>query len=305
MGRSEGDFKHLLDTNADQNIGNSTVLQPQAGSGGTVIPQTNPARLLQLTGPSQKGQTTSVVFTASRIVGADNPNPGYAGPVTGIVEFGNGARFTRVEFDVPLGPYVGLFTGSNPATEPQDGGTVITVPTGVLRAYTRYDNLLIQPIVGTSPPSSMATALGVPFYGPGGPITTGTLSNRAPAEPVLTKAMASYYTRHCAKLYKTNYLYVETIGSAQVLLPAIYCIPAFAKSVKVLRYNLSTFTMPSMTVQLFDNIHVLEQVVIPAGASPTIEISGFESAISIAPTTSTGPNADAVNILALCYEIGL
>jgi hypothetical protein len=303
MGRSEGDFKHLLDTNADQNIGNSTVLQPQAGSGGTVIPQTNPARLLQLTGPSQKGQTTSVVFTASRIVGADNPNPGYAGPVTGIVEFGNGARFTRVEFDVPLGPYVGLFTGANAATEPQDGGTVITVPTGVLRAYVRYDNLLIQPILGTIA-ESLASALGVTFVGPGGPVIGGPVPGGT--EPILAKAMASYYTRHWAKLWKTNYLYIGAPGVLPQVIPgAEYCVPPFAKSVKVQRYNLTTSIMPSMTIVLLDNKNVLEQFVIAAGTSPTIELSGFETTILIQSTTTTGPNADAVTTLALCYEIGL
>ena len=90
----------------------------------------------------------SIVFTAARVVGASNPNPGYAGPITGLVEFGNGGRFTRVEFDVPLGPYLGTFQGAAVASEPQDGGVIVTVPTGVLRAYARYDNLLVQPILG-------------------------------------------------------------------------------------------------------------------------------------------------------------
>ena len=87
------DPKHLLDTLADQNIGNGFVLQPQAG-GATVIPQNSAnsasyERILVLTGPSSTGQTTSVVLTASRIVGPNNPYPGFPGPITGIIEFGN------------------------------------------------------------------------------------------------------------------------------------------------------------------------------------------------------------------------
>jgi hypothetical protein len=50
MGHSEGDFKHLLDTNAEQNIGNGKIVLPQAGAA-TVIPQTNPERFLMLSGP--------------------------------------------------------------------------------------------------------------------------------------------------------------------------------------------------------------------------------------------------------------
>ena len=191
MGRREGDFQHLLDTNADQNIGNSALLQPQPGSVATTIPATNPARILQLNGPSKTAQTVSIVFTASRIVGQDNPNPGYAGPITGILEFGNGGRFTKIEFDVPVGPFLGNFQGAAASSEPQDGGVIVTVPSGVLRAYARYDNLLVQPALGL-PTQSTAQLLGVPFVGPGGPVAP-TSPSPAPAEPVLVKAMAAYY----------------------------------------------------------------------------------------------------------------
>jgi len=65
MGRPQAEPKHLLDTPADNNIGNSVLLYPQAVAPGatdwgTVIPQTNPQRVLVLTGPSQRGQTTTV-----------------------------------------------------------------------------------------------------------------------------------------------------------------------------------------------------------------------------------------------------
>src|SRR5271157_1896161 len=150
--------QHLLD-NAEQNIGNSVVLQPQVGPGGplvpslTTIPETNPARILDLSGPSEKGQTTTVVMTAARILGAANPNPGLPGPITGIIEFGNGGRFSRIEFDIPIGPFAGSLTMASSAVEPQDGCAIVTVPTSVLRAYARYDNLLIAPVLGTGSPA--------------------------------------------------------------------------------------------------------------------------------------------------------
>lgn len=89
MFRPTREPRHLLDTLADQNIGNGVIVRPQL-TGATVIPQTNPDRVLMLSGPSGSGQTTSVAITASRIVGAENPNPGYPGPITAVVEFGKG-----------------------------------------------------------------------------------------------------------------------------------------------------------------------------------------------------------------------
>ena len=284
--------QHLLDTDADQNIGNSALLQPQQGAAATTIPNTNPDRILQLSGPSKRAQTTSIVFTASRVVGANNPNPGYAGPITGILEFGNGGRFTKVEFDVPLGPFLGTFQGAAAASEPQDGGVIVTVPTGVLRAYARYDNLLIQPLLGTAG-LSMAQVLMVPFVGPGGPILPP--GNAAPAEPVLIKAMAAYYTRRSAKVYKTQYCYVGAPGTPSQVIPNItVCIPAFARSVKVLRNPITA----SLTLRLYDGINQLDEIAVASGPSPTIEIVGTETIINIPPS-------DPINFLALCYEIGI
>ena len=306
MGRQLHDSKHLLDTDADQNIGNSVLLQPQQGAAATTIPNTNPDRILQLSGPSKVAQMTSIVFTASRVVGASNPNPGYAGPITGILEFGNGGRFTRVEFDVPLGPFLGTLQGAAASSEPQDGGVIVTVPTGVLRAYARYDNLLIQPILNL-PTQSMAQNLGVPFVGPGGPILPpAPPAQIAPAEPVLVKAMAAYYTRRSAKAYKTQYCYVGSPGTLPQnmpgggvpgLSPGVYCIPAFARSVKLLRIPFTA----SLTIGLFDGIHQLDQTVIPSGPSPTIDLVGTETVIQVQSTTL----ADNVVMLALCYEIGI
>jgi hypothetical protein len=303
----------LLDTTAEQNIGNSVILQPQNGSGsvgGTVVPQTNPDRILQLIGPSRTAQTTSVVFTAARLTGyANNPSPGWAGPVTGIIEFGNGGRSTRVELDVPVGPYIGALQGASSNTEPQDGGVVVTVPTGVIRAYARYDNRLIQPILGSNPPQSLAQALVVPFVGPGGPVAVNAGPLFAyPAEPILVKAMAAYYTRHFAKLYKTQYCYASAVGEAQIFIDpdynqALYCVPAFARSVRVLRYPMTS----AMVVRLYDglycdpNIRPLDEISVAASTSPTIDLVGNMNLISVASATAT----DTVKSLALCYEIGL
>ena len=300
MGRSEGDFKHLLDTNADQNIGNGKIIQPQAG-GATVIPQTNPERLLMLSGPSKAGQTTSIVLTASRIVGANNPNPGFPGPITGIIEFGNGGQFTRVEVDIPIGPFVGTQTSPAPASEPQDGGTIVTVPTGVLRVYARYDNQLVQPVLEPLT-RSLAQLNGVAFKGPGGP--TGLGNNVFPPEPVLVKAMAAYFSRHTSKAYRTHYCYLgnsafPNIPNVPIVLgplgtSGVFCIPAFARSLKIFHMPIST----AFIVTLSDNMgNQLDQLSSSGGTIPVIPLIGTETVVTII--------GGLTEFLALSYEIGV
>ena len=315
MGRNTtSDNSRLLD-NAEQNIGNSAIILPQVGNV-TPFLQTNPQRLLQLSGGSASGQTTSVIFTASRIVGAENPNPGYAGPITGVVEFGSGGRSTRVEVDVPVGPFVGTINRALDASEPQDGGTIVTVPTSVLRAYLRYDNLFIQPILSSVSPPLMLWQLNNATLpqGPGGPIhSTFDPYPLVPAEPVLGKAMSAYYTRHWSAAYKTQYLFVgaydagtglfQTIPVGQqflhLLLPVTFSLPAFTKSVKVLRWPLTT----NITVQLLNGIQEVDQVNIVSGTTaPTIPVIGHENIISLRSVT---PATDLVSFLALCCEIGI
>ena len=304
---------------AEQNLGNSTTLVPKnptptaAGIPITVIPETNPARILDFTGGSAVAQTISVIMTASRIVGADNPNPGYAGPVTGIVEFGNGGRFTRVEFDIPVGPYIGYFIQAANAIDPQAGGTIITVPTSVVRAYARYDNLLLAPLLNSSPTITLAQLTSRPTWGPGGPRATlappYTLihqPNPILAEPLLIQAMAAYFTRPRAKAYKTLYLYASNpfvpaatpiIGSGSPY--AYWCLPPFAKTVKILREPITT----TLDVVIRDGTQTIDQYVVAAGSSaPEIEVQGQATIIGIASRDLTN---DQVNFLALACEVGV
>jgi hypothetical protein len=324
MGREINEPTHLLD-NAEQNLGNSVIVAPQARNPptqlATTIRQTNPPRILQLSGPSTKGQTTSIVVTASRLNTNQNPYPGYPGPITGIVAFGNGGQFTTVEFDVPIGSFIGDLTNPVPASEPRDGGSIITVPTGVLRVYTRYDNLLIEPLLSTNGLVMLADVQGVDRQGPGGPVSLpiGPPPVVLPAEPVLTRAMAAYFSRHFSRAYKTLYCYVGSPAAlgptpaivssrlAPALSPALYCLPAFAQSIKILRQPATA----SLIVSLYDGCSNpgstgggIEQYTVAAGAaSPTIPIVGQERIVGVQSAT-----ADAVNrvtYLAIACEVGV
>jgi hypothetical protein len=315
MGRNTTADKTPLLTDAEQNIGNSSVVLPQPGSVGTCIPQTNPPRILNLSaGGSAAGQTLTVTFTLSRIIQSDlNPYPGFPGPVTGVLEYGNGGRSTRIEFDLTVGPFAGRLDVASQAIEPQDGVVSVTVPTGVLRAYARYDNLLLAPVLGTDPPASLAQLSGVAPVGPGGPVyvtnPAGGPDLLVDPEPVLVKAMAAYFTKPHAKVYKTIWCYC----SPQIAAPpavqvrsnfivggfanfAFYSLPAFTRKVKILRFPTSV----GLAVLLHNGIRPVDFITIPGGATAAeINVIGDENIIGI----SSSP--DVVTMLALVCEIGI
>jgi hypothetical protein len=308
---------------ADQNIGNSSIVHPQAGTEGTVIPQTNPPRILNLAaGGSAAGQTLSVVFAASRIIkSAENPEPGFAGPLTGVVEYGNGGRFTRVELDVPVGPFAGSINEASTALEPQDGLVTITLPTSALRAYVRYDNLLLAPLLGTDPPASHAEVSGVSIVGPGGPVVVfdpADPDNPAAnftieAEPVLVKVMAAYFAKPHARVYKTLncYLSEETLNPAPTAIRigtpsaspiagypgyAFWALPAFTKRVKIQRFPNDT----ALDVLLHDGIRPVDYIQIAGGSTPPeFKVVGGANIIGITSGEGT------VTMLKLVCEIGI
>ena len=307
--------KHLLDIPAEQNIGNGVIVQPQAGPP-TVIPQTNPDRILMLSGPSGSGQTTSIVLTVARIVGASNPNPGFPGPITGVLEFGNGGRDTKIEVDLAVGPFSGTISQASNAVEPQDGVTIVTLPTGVLRVYARYDNQLLAPVLGTGG-QSHAQWSGKPIIGPGGPITLANSPSppptiTVPAEPVLVKAMAAYYAKARSRVYRTLNCYLSTdiapvsiqVGTPPIQIVsgfpgtyfAFYALPAGTRSVKILRFPDTS----AMTVLLHDGIRPVDYIQIPSGpTAPVIDVIGNENIIGL--TSGSNP----ITMLKLVCEIGI
>ncbi len=189
-----GKVKNRLLDDADNNIGNVTISYPSLTP--DTHPQTNPPRILALDAESPTAQMMTVVLT-NRFL-SDPPPPfnlppynngtALGGPIVGIIEFGNGSTFTRVEVDVPLGPV--LLNGS----DPQDGVTLVSVPAGTLRVYARNDgNLIPYDIYG----AGMGGLYGVPDL----PISTGPV-------PTSVGAQVDYFTRASIKApTRTVYYY--------------------------------------------------------------------------------------------------
>ena len=206
---------------------------------------------------------------------------GVGGPVTGIIEMGNGTQSTRVEFDIPIGPYLGNPRAVLAGSEPQDSGAVVQVPTGIVRAYARYDNAYVTPDIN-----------GYAFGGPGSPAFplfpgAGPFApNLGTPIPLNVKAYAAYYGRHFSRLYKTQYLYVGNattpVSFTSIGIGPTYAIPAFAKSVQVI-----PVPAVSLTIQLIDTIPYgsnaankspfVERYVITAGTYPVFAIAGNDN----------------------------
>jgi hypothetical protein len=300
--RSGKSGMRLLDDN-ENNVGNATTLSPEilpAGLDFTANKQASPPRILNLTAESKTGQSVTIVITAARQLN----QLGSAGPVTGIVEFGNGTQNTRIEFDVPIGPYTGNIFAVTPGTQPEDSGAVIQVPTGIVRAYARYDDAYITPQLqgyAFGGPGSGSFPLG-PGFGPFGPtFPTIIFGAPIPPAPLFIKAFANYFGRHHSKLYKTLYLYTgDRAGINQALFndggtPCIYSIPPFAKTIQVVRAPNTS----AMTLQLSDQI-IFEKYSIPSGPSPIIPITGNQNTFTL---ESASP-ADTVSHVKVVFEIG-
>jgi hypothetical protein len=178
------------------------------------------------------------------------------------------------------------------------------VPTGIIRAYARYDNAYITPELA-----------GYAFGGPGSPsfplfLGAGPFApNLRLPTAVQVKAFAAYFGRHHSKLYKTHYLYVGDSTRPQLFLEGggliPYPVPPFAKSVQVI-----VEPAVSLTIELTDQQALgsssanpplfAERYVITAGTYPVIPIAGNVNTVLIGSST----NADTVTAVKLVYEIG-
>ena len=96
--------------------------------------------------------------------------------------------------------------------------------------------------------------------------------------------MAAFFSRHTSKVYRTQYLYVGAFSRISYTIPLplnYFCIPPFARALKVFRYP---NTIP-LVIDLCDNMNhnSMEVIDIPAppGLSPLISIEGTETIVGM------------------------
>jgi hypothetical protein len=282
----------LLD-DGDQNIGNGTPVQAYpdpAQAVATILPQTNPPRILALDAISPSGQVVCIGVTASGIPDFIN-NATFPTPITGIVEIGNGSVFTRIEFDVPVGRYALQSTlGDAPAT-PDDGVVLITVPAGTLRVYARNDSkLIVTDMIGLVGDANMATLL---------PPVEGL------AADAFVKAFATYNMIRSHAISPTRTYYIgKANGGPLTFVSSIttaYAIPPLATRFKVMRLVGAPSTMPAVTGDIFNAaIERIESFSIALNApSPWIDLPGTATFVGIDLVLPDGGRA------ALVFEIGI
>lgn len=339
------DTKRILD-GGDTLVGNlvSPLGASGAWNGGQIItsPAANPDRIINLTGESQNGQMATVAVTAfsNPPTGENFSFPTLAGPLTARVEFGNGAQFQTAEIDVPIGgrSALPLVAAIVPTDIPDgvfvvgvEGGTQFTVPGGVLRVFGRNDSNLVTPaaslfeneqfgvpnpaLIGVAPgAANIPRGLG-PWWA-GNPVTPLSPSETIPV-PASMKATVTYGLRPSGERTrntKTVWVYNALPGNTDQVItssghPAVYFVPAFAKSVTVYRNQVTnggTVIGPTASVDVYlldQNITPylpLEVISIAAGApSPVIDLPDTVAAIGIL----TG--AAEVTQLCLVFEIGI
>lgn len=286
----------LLD-DADQNIGNAEIINPQLAP--TNFPETNPPRILNLDALAKTGMMTTVSLSGSALVGNNAPIPGnsYGGPIIGIIEFGNGSVFTRVEVDVPIGPITTAgFVAATNLREPEDGVTILSVPTGTLRVYARNDaNLLPTTVQGLT--------AGIPNGG-ANPSLQPSLDISL-ARSAFVKAQADYHQRAAWRApTRTLTLFAQNPGlgsqfTVNSFPTSYFSIPPLSKRVRLLRNAGFGIPVPSVTIEfLSPYLQTLDQASVGVGAtSPFIDVPGQATWFNVL----TGA---AVIHLAAQFEIG-
>lgn len=293
----------LLD-DADQNIGNSQ--QVDCSNSIIVEPISNPPRIINLDAKSDTGQTACVAIAAQTIPQAQGTVASFAGPLTAILEFGNGSVSQKVEIDVPIGRVQDF---RSPASIKQ-GQVIASVPAGTLRVYGRNDGNLITPsqnqLIGF-PPGSVQFGLAILGNIPRnfGSWTPTTPNIYGPPSAVI-QAAATYFAlggpttgpRNTKTIWVWNGIGIQVRVNLGILgfFPALYWIPALAKSVKLIRLP----TTDAFTVDIVDQAGNMESYTVAGGATDTFHpLPGGALMIGL---TSNGANTTSC---ALVFEIDI
>lgn len=262
-----GEKPKLLE-DADQNIGNQVVIKtPPVTAPPSTIPPQNPDRILNLNAASKGGQMMTVFLGAEAPANAPigiPPSPF----LTGIIEFGNGSRFTSFEMDIPLGPLQFASAINSTPVAPKNGGILISVPAGTLRIYARSDASYVTPnVFGELPPDGLGNT-------PPDRITAPVGGPPLSASDVLVTAFAGYFTRTAVHSpTKTLWLgKAPALGAGLSMIGQAYAIPAFARTISILRDPLTV----AIAFLLQDTVgNILDNITIPAGTrSDTYKIPG-------------------------------
>lgn len=255
-------------------------------------------RILDLRSDSNLAQYATISFSVLPTVENADVNtdaPNRAGPLLGIIEFGNGSGFSRVEVDIQrsASPYNGgsnAFGLSYNIGDPRTyfsppGGVSISVPASSLRVFARND--------GNLRPCPNSRLLNEP-------IVAATISPTAKVMAHVAYGLRGIYegATRTVWLIKTGTVAVSPAGFFSA-------IPPFARTLVIHRNPTATMGISYQFVvsqNATGGNLVYQQETIPAGTvSPVIQIPHGATSITV---NNLGPNTANATI-ALVYGIGV
>lgn len=285
--------RRLLD-NGELNLGRLVEVPP----GELEFPGT-PVRVLDLRSDSNLAQYATISFSVLPVVeNADvtSDDPNRAGPLFGIIEFGNGSGFSRVEVDIQrsASPYNGGSSGfgltyniGDPRTYfSPPGGISISVPASSLRVFVRND--------GNLRPCPNSKILNEPTV-------AGQNSPTAKVMAHISYGLRGIYEGATRTVWLIKDGTVSTLAN-----PGFFsAIPPFARTLVIHRNPTATMGISyqlEVSQKAAGGNLVYQQEVIPAGTvSPVIQIPHGATGINL---QNLGPN-EAKATIALVYGIGV
>lgn len=253
----------------DLNLGTTQVAV--RASSGDVPAMATPIKMIDVTGDARLAREVTItmgLLVLTPVMEGQDAGGGTTGPITGIVEWGNGAAFSRVEFDIPPvsripTPSTSLNTGlpGEFHQAPRVSGVALAVTASAVRVYARNDNQM--PFIGNITRIVGNTDTGV-------------------VEPTVVAHVAYgrlYGASGNGHLFRT--IAVERVNAEPQ--DQVVGIPPFAKRVYFFRAAVDT---TSFEVQF--NSEFTPQIgdfAIAAGSIGPIDVPSYASSMTVGPIT--------------------
>lgn len=268
--------RHIL-TNGELNLGRLVDVPPRIGG---LIPLSSgigeDIRILELRGDSKLAEFVTISFNYLPEAPSNVASGVSAefGPCVGIVEFGNGSGFNRVEVDIQQG---NALSSVLPASSTyangfilSPGGTCVSVPASSIRVYARNE--------GGYQPLGDGDQIGAQRNIP--KIMAHAAYGQKPAAELNTRSV--WMTGRTAQAAG----FTNTIG-----------VPAFARSFTINRVNVGTSALSIYILDQYGD-YINGPIAVAAGTDcPSIRLSGIARMIQVTTASASATLLAVFNIV--------
>jgi len=272
----------LLSDQETLNLGSLFEIKPKPDGLTGLNKFGDPVRILNIEGSDADSETVLITLQNETVFLNQTAMP-VPGPVVGIVEFGTGSGFARIEFDIPSpvgGPAPNQPSGgTSDIFVPQKNNVVtLCLPASSIRVFARNDAQI-----------GMLNAFNT---------TTVNVNNASRNTPAMIRCHAAYGKSNMVRERVTRQYYIAgTAGPSLGVTSIIIGLPAFAKRVSFPRVPVSQ-TIDVSFGSYYDSGGV-GPFTIPADDFTFYDIPPHTSTISIA-----NPGPAALTQLSALFELG-